>query len=152
MICVCLKAGKIDSLLVLDQLKCNGVLEGIRICRQGFPNRILFQEFRQRYELLTPDVIPRGFMDGKNACTKMVKDDDVSCNFNSLLFKCEYIYSSHRPTVINSVYTVLSQLRITLLVTFSFSSLLSSLGWYFYLKQLDVTFDLHISKMLPLHH
>jgi len=74
------KAGKIDPHLVLDQLRCNGVLEGIRICRQGFPNRILFQEFRQRYELLTPNVIPRGFMDGKKACHKMIQALELDPN------------------------------------------------------------------------
>ncbi|CAL1262336.1 unnamed protein product, partial [Larinioides sclopetarius] len=74
------RAGKIDALLVLDQLRCNGVLEGIRICRQGFPNRIAFQEFRQRYELLTPNAIPKGFMDGKLACERMIYALDLDPN------------------------------------------------------------------------
>ncbi|KPJ08101.1 Myosin heavy chain, non-muscle [Papilio machaon] len=74
------KAGKIEAPLVLDQLRCNGVLEGIRICRQGFPNRIPFQEFRQRYELLTPNIIPKGFMDGKKACERMIEALELDHN------------------------------------------------------------------------
>uniref|UniRef100_A0A8V0YQX3 Myosin-9 n=1 Tax=Gallus gallus TaxID=9031 RepID=A0A8V0YQX3_CHICK len=74
------KAGKLDPHLVLDQLRCNGVLEGIRICRQGFPNRVVFQEFRQRYEILTPNAIPKGFMDGKQACVLMIKALELDSN------------------------------------------------------------------------
>ncbi|KAJ8384012.1 hypothetical protein AAFF_G00212560 [Aldrovandia affinis] len=74
------RAGKLDAHLVLDQLCCNGVLEGIRICRQGFPNRIIFQEFRQRYEILAAGVIPKGFMDGKQACSQMIKHLDLDPN------------------------------------------------------------------------
>lgn len=74
------RAGKLEPHLVLDQLRCNGVLEGIRICRQGFPNRIIFQEFRQRYEILTPNAIPKGFMDGKQACAIMIKALELDPN------------------------------------------------------------------------
>ena len=41
----------------MHQLHCNGVLEGIRICRKGFPNRILYSDFKQRYFILAPNVL-----------------------------------------------------------------------------------------------
>ncbi|KAL8326077.1 hypothetical protein RB597_009067 [Gaeumannomyces tritici] len=56
-----------NNLLVLDQLRCNGVLEGIRIARTGFPNRLSFAEFRQRYEVLCRDDMPRGYLEGQAA-------------------------------------------------------------------------------------
>ncbi|KAG2734330.1 hypothetical protein G9P44_002336 [Scheffersomyces stipitis] len=46
------KANKFDKNLVLSQLRCNGVLEGIRITRAGYPNRMTFDEFYQRYAII----------------------------------------------------------------------------------------------------
>merc|ERR1719400_3017002 len=48
------KPGVVDPFLVMHQLTCNGVLEGIRICRKGFPNRVIYADFRTRYAILAP--------------------------------------------------------------------------------------------------
>ncbi|KAK2581044.1 hypothetical protein KPH14_006089 [Odynerus spinipes] len=49
--------GVIDSHLVMHQLTCNGVLEGIRICRKGFPNRMVYPDFKLRYMILAPAIM-----------------------------------------------------------------------------------------------
>jgi len=48
--------------------------------QQGFPNRVPFQEFRQRYEILTPNVLPKDIMDGKKAAIKMINALDLDEN------------------------------------------------------------------------
>merc|ERR1711992_66096 len=44
--------GMVEPPLIMQQLTCNGVLEGIRICMRGFPNRMLYPDFKSRYQIL----------------------------------------------------------------------------------------------------
>ncbi|XP_060941189.1 myosin heavy chain, fast skeletal muscle-like isoform X1 [Limanda limanda] len=71
--------GLMENFLVIHQLRCNGVLEGIRICRKGFPSRIQYGDFKQRYKVLNASVIPEGqFIDNKKASEKLLGSIDVN--------------------------------------------------------------------------
>ncbi|XP_037708014.1 myosin heavy chain, muscle isoform X10 [Drosophila subpulchrella] len=64
--------GMVDAHLVMHQLTCNGVLEGIRICRKGFPNRMVYPDFKMRYMILAPAIMAAEKV-AKNAAAKCLE-------------------------------------------------------------------------------
>ncbi|ESR64794.1 hypothetical protein CICLE_v10007325mg [Citrus x clementina] len=56
---------------IIQQLRCGGVLEAIRISCAGYPTRRTFYEFLHRFGVLAPDVLD-GNYDDKVACEKIL--------------------------------------------------------------------------------
>ncbi|TYH03653.1 hypothetical protein ES288_A09G236400v1 [Gossypium darwinii] len=54
-----LKPGIFENQNVLQQLRCGGVMEAIRISCAGFPSRKSFREFVARFSLLAPEVLSK---------------------------------------------------------------------------------------------
>lgn len=78
---------QLDSKLVMDQLRYNGLLETIRIRREGFSWRPSFKEFAQRYNilLLKPD-LPLD----KESCISILNTTELrgwKCGSSRLFFK-----------------------------------------------------------------
>merc|ERR1719339_552664 len=51
--------GGVESGLVMHQYQCNGVLAGIAICRAGFPNKMMYPEFKARYNILAAKLVAK---------------------------------------------------------------------------------------------
>merc|ERR1712156_501020 len=64
--------GMVESGLVMHQYQCNGVLAGIAICRKGFPNKILYPEFKSRYNILAAAAVAKAKKD-KDAAAGVFK-------------------------------------------------------------------------------
>ncbi|KAK6126771.1 hypothetical protein DH2020_039479 [Rehmannia glutinosa] len=62
-----LKPAIFENLNIIQQLRCGGVLEAIRISCAGYPTRRTFDEFLLRFGVLAPEVL-EGNSDEKAAC------------------------------------------------------------------------------------
>ncbi|GLU07844.1 hypothetical protein SLE2022_247840 [Rubroshorea leprosula] len=67
-----LKPSIFESKSVLQQLRCGGVMEAIRISCAGYPTRRPFYEFAERFSILAPEVLD-GSSDEVTACKRLLK-------------------------------------------------------------------------------
>jgi len=109
--------GILDAHLVLHQLHCNGVLEGIRICRKGYPSRLMYVEFINRYGILA--ATEAKIADQKTACQKILEAIKLDSELyrvgsSKVLFKAGVMGSleEKRDEIIVRILTLLqSQMR-----------------------------------------
>eukprot|EP00897_Mesotaenium_endlicherianum_P005251 jgi/Mesen1/4754/ME000242S03925 len=65
-------AGRFENANVLQQLRCGGVLEAVRISCAGYPTRRTFDDFLDRFGMLSPDLLD-GRYDEKVAVQKLLE-------------------------------------------------------------------------------
>ena len=54
-----LQPNHFDPHIVVDQLRCGGILEAIRVSRAGFPHRYTFDHFDSRFSVISSALTPR---------------------------------------------------------------------------------------------
>merc|ERR1712025_1409370 len=55
--------GGVQPELIMHQYQCNGVLAGIAICRLGFPNKMLYPDFKARYNIMAAGAVAKAKKD-----------------------------------------------------------------------------------------
>jgi len=91
----CINGEKVPGVLspemILDQLRCSGLMEAVRVSRAGFPVRILHDDFISRYQLLTA-TLHTGNMDDKTCVQRMIQllgaaDDDYRVGLTKVFMR-----------------------------------------------------------------
>merc|ERR1712141_533608 len=72
-----------ETPLIMHQLTCNGVLEGIRVCMLGFPNRMLYKDYKSRYMILGAEILATASNDKDGVFALMEK-----IQFEKEKFRC----------------------------------------------------------------
>jgi len=86
------KSGHIDAPLVMHQLNCNGVLEGIRICMLGLPNKVPHADFMTRYSIVAPKIFADLAGDPRECAQKSLVHagmdaDSFRCGKTKIMFR-----------------------------------------------------------------
>ncbi|KAF1769637.1 hypothetical protein GCK72_001454 [Caenorhabditis remanei] len=123
------QCGMIDAALVLNQLTCNGVLEGIRICRKGFPNRTLHPDFVQRYAILAAKEAKSD--DDKKKCAEAIMSKLVNDgSLNEEMFRIGLTKVFFKAGVLAHLEDIRDEKLSTILTGFQ-----SQIRWHLGLKE-----------------
>merc|ERR1719209_1133664 len=76
----------------MHQLNCNGVLEGIRICMLGLPNKVPHADFMSRYSIIAPKIFSDMAGDAKGCAAKALVEagldpDEFRCGSTKIMFR-----------------------------------------------------------------
>merc|ERR1712018_834546 len=80
-----------ETPLIMHQLTCNGVLEGIRVCMLGYPNRIKYHDYKQRYMILGASELATASNDKEGVFKLMAKiafpPEKFQCGHTMVFFR-----------------------------------------------------------------